>query len=99
MPSRSFLRRDLDRLASKETLRLLLAGGALALAVHGEENPDRAAAFLDMGSIDGGVDAGNIYGHGTVLAGSALALATVGMIVGDAHFVNPNDVGVTHAQQ
>lgn len=84
-PSRSFLRRDLDRLASKESLRLLLAGGGLALAAHANEDPDRAEALLDVHTIDGGADAGNLYGNGAILAGGTLALAAAGFAAGDAN--------------
>jgi membrane-associated phospholipid phosphatase len=84
-PSRSFLRRDLDRLASRESLRLLLAGGALALAAHTSEDPDRAEALLDVHTLDGGADAGNVYGNGAVLAGGTLALAAAGFAAGDAN--------------
>ncbi len=84
-PSRSFLARDLDHLASRESLRLLLAGGGLALAVHGDENPDNVEALLDRPAFDGGVDAGNTYGNGALLAGSALALFAAGTALGESN--------------
>lgn len=83
--SRSFLRHDLDRLTSPQSLHRLLAGGTLALAVHGEESPDRMEALLDRPSLDGGVDVGNTYGHGAVLVGGALACFAAGAVTGDAN--------------
>ncbi len=83
--ARSFLRRDLDRLASPQSLRVLLTGGALALAVQGKENPDHVETMLDRPALDGGLDVGNTYGHGAILAGSALALFAAGATTGDAN--------------
>lgn len=82
-PSRSFLRRDLDRLASSGSLRLLAAGGGLALAVRPEEDPNRAEQFLDHGVFDGGLDFGNTYGHGATLGAGALGLLAAGELADD----------------
>lgn len=81
--SRSFLARDLDRLASSRSLRLLVTGGALALAVRGEESADRAETFLDRPAFDGSLDVGTVYGHGAILAGGALGLLATGWITED----------------
>jgi len=83
--SRSFLAHDLDRLASPQSLHLLLAGGGLALLAHGQDDADRMEAILDRPSVDGGIDVGNTYGHGALLAGSALALYAAGAALGDAN--------------
>jgi membrane-associated phospholipid phosphatase len=82
---RSVLRRDFDRLASSGSLRMLLAGGALALAAHGEESPDRAEQLLDRPLFDGGLDVGSTYGHGLTLGAGALALLAAGSLVDDAN--------------
>ncbi len=81
--SRSFLKHDLDRLASPQSLRLLLAGGGLALAIHGDESPDNIEALLDRPSLDGGIDVGNTYGNGALLAGGAFALYAAGAALGE----------------
>jgi membrane-associated phospholipid phosphatase len=80
---RSVLRRDFDRLASSGSLRMLLAGGALALAVRGEESPDRAEQLLDRGYLDGGLDIGSTYGSGLTLGAGALALLAAGKLADD----------------
>lgn len=81
--SRSILGRDFSRLASSASLRLLVTGSVLALAVQGEESPDRAEVLLDRSGFDGGLDAGTVYGHGATLAGGALGLLAVGWLADD----------------
>jgi hypothetical protein len=86
--SQSFLRRDLDHLATSESIRLLVAGGALAFAVHAEEDPDRAEQLLDRGGLDGGLDLGTTYGHGAVLGAGAATLFAAGALANDPNLRN-----------
>src|SRR5262245_52472503 len=79
----SFLRSDLDHLASSGTLRVLAAGSLLTLAVHGDENADRAESALDRPAFDGGLDFGNTYGHGALLGAGALGLFAAGALADD----------------
>ncbi len=79
----SFLRRDFDRLASSRSLSLLVTGGALALAVRGQDNADRAESVLDRPGLDGGLDVGTAYGHGATLGAGALALLAAGWLAHD----------------
>ncbi|MEO6463294.1 MAG: phosphatase PAP2 family protein [Candidatus Eisenbacteria bacterium] len=82
-PAQSFLRRDLDRFATPSSLRLLLAGSAMALAVHGEESADRAEQWLDRPAFDGSLDLGNVWGNGATLGAGALGLYAAGALAGD----------------
>lgn len=83
--SRSFLAHDLDRLVLPQSLHLLLAGGGLALLAHGQDDADRMESMLDRPSVDVGIDVGNTYGHGTLLAGGALALYAAGAALGESN--------------
>ena len=70
---------------SMRTLGILAAGGFAARVSYQYENPDRMAQALDVSSVNGIADIGNVYGDGRVVGGLAVTTLVAGQVIGSNH--------------